>query len=177
MGKELKRSTARANNYYMYTANAVAPDYRWEEEWEEERPVQQASKVRKKPQKHFMQLLGPNLLTLSLIFMMALASVGQHVYIQNISHNINQSREELKAVSSENEKLKKQVAALGELQTIEAYAINNMGMIKPEEDSVLYLPQSETAAEQDAGNGEERQQEQGSIGSALRSFLGVITNS
>lgn len=176
MGRELKRSSVRTNNqYYMYTANAVAPDYQWEYE-EKFQPVsqkQQEVKKKQKPKQHFLQALAPNLVMLMMIFGLGLATVGQYVYIQNISYNINQSKEELKVVTTENEKLKKQVAALGDLQAIEAYAMNNIGMVKATSNDMMFLAQEKTTVNY-AEKTQETVVENGSVSAALTSLLGVV---
>jgi len=173
MGRELKRSSARTSNqYYMYTANAVAPDYQWEVEDEYKSVSSKKQVVKKSPKPNFLQTIVPNLVMLLVLFGMGLTTVGQYVYIQNISYNINQSKEELKVVTTENEKLKKQVAALGELETIEAYAINNMGMVKATHKDMMFLAQEETVEPVQAS--QPVVAENNSVSAALNALLGVV---
>ena len=174
MGRELKRSSVRTGNqYYMYTANAVAPDYQWEVEQEYKPVTRERQEVKKSAKEQFLQMVAPNVIMLLMLFGMGLIAVGQYVYIQNISYNINQSREELRIVATENEKLKKQVAALGELETIEAYAINNMGMVKATHNDMMFLAQGEPVnyvVEKEV----EVAAEKTSVSAALTALLGVV---
>lgn len=173
MGRELKRSSVRTNNqYYMYTANAVAPDYQWEIENEYKPQTRAKQEVKKSAKEQFLQLVVPNLVMLLLVFGMGLTAVGQYVYIQNVSYNINQSKEELRIVAAENEKLKKQVAALGELETIEAYAINNMGMVKATHNDMMFLAQEETVNYVETTPVPAA--EDTSVSAALTALLGVV---
>ena len=124
-----------SQNYYMYTANAVARDYRYEEE------VMRPAQKKKKKAKH--PALAQHISTLFVVFLLGMALVVQYTYIQNLGYQISQSKNELKTVQDENEKIKKQIAAMGELQNVENIAVNNMGMHKPNEWEIIYLPQIE----------------------------------
>lgn len=149
MRKELQRTNTdvyrnRTNNagaYYMYTANAVAREY-WPE-YDKEQEQAQKQQVRKAPRKKKAPSILPNLKALAIIFVMGLGLVGQYVYIQNLGYHVSQSRAELKVVLADNEKMKQQFASLSELQTIEAYAVNQLGMVKPDGEDVLYLPKNQ----------------------------------
>lgn len=172
MGRELKRSSGRTNNPYMYTANAVAPEYQWQYEEETKVRVQPKQQTTQKTKVSFLQVAAPNLRMLCVLFAMGLFLVGQYVYIQNVSYNINQSREELKVVAMENEKLKTQVATLGELETIEAYAVNQLGMVKPTQNNIMYLAQNEKTYPQEVV--QNTVQEESSVSAALTALLGVV---
>ena len=129
-----------SQNYYMYTANAVARDYRYEEE------VMRPAQKKKKKAKH--PALAQHISTLFVVFLLGMALVVQYTYIQNLGYQISQSKNELKTVQDENEKIKKQIAAMGELQNVENIAVNNMGMHKPNEWEIIYLPQIEQPEKQ-----------------------------
>lgn len=123
-----------SSGYYMYTANAVAREYQYEEE---QRPVQKVkkTKVKRSP------VLAQHISTVFIVFLLGLALVGQYTIVQSLGYQVSQSKTELKTVQEQNEKIKKQIAAMGELQNVEAVAINNMGMHKPNEWEIIYLPQ------------------------------------
>ena len=134
-----------SQNYYMYTANAVARDYRYEEE------VMRPAQKKKKKAKH--PALEQHISTLFVVFLLGMALVVQYTYIQNLGYQISQSKNELKTVQDENEKIKKQIAAMGELQNVENIAVNNMGMHKPNEWEIIYLPQIEQPEKQSEDEG------------------------
>lgn len=135
----MKKSNVRSNaNYYMHTSNALAPDYLPEEP--EYRPSPKKGKVKVK-KKHFVIASIPGLARVLLVFALALSLVGQYIYIQGLGYELNKTKNELTAICNNNEKLKEQSAALGDLKAVEAKAIYNLGMIKPE-NNVTYMPQS-----------------------------------
>ncbi len=123
-----------SSGYYMYTANAVARDYQYEEE---QQPVQKVKKTKVKSRPALTQHIS----TVFIVFLLGLALVGQYTIVQSLGYQVSQSKTELKTVQDQNEKIKKQIAAMGELQNVEAVAINNMGMHKPNEWEIIYLPQ------------------------------------
>jgi len=134
-----------SSGYYMYTANAVARDYQYEEELQPAKKVQKA-KVKSRP------ALAQHISTIFIVFLLGMALVGEYTVVQNLGYQVSQSKSELKGVLDQNEKLKKQIATMSELQNIEAIAINNMGMHKPNDWEIIYLPQTEpqaAAAEED----------------------------
>lgn len=125
-----------SQGYYMYTANAVAHDYQYEEESQHSAQKTHRKSVKSRP------VLAQHISTLLVVFLMGLVLVGQYAYIQNLGYQVSQSKAELKAVQDQNEKIKKQIAAMGDLQNVEAVAVNNMGMHKPAEWEIIYLPQT-----------------------------------
>lgn len=134
-----------SQNYYMYTANAVARDYRYEDEM--------THSPQKKKKKAKRPVLAQHISTLFVVFLLGMALVVQYTYIQNLGYQISQSKNELKTVQDENEKIKKQIAAMGELQNVENIAVNNMGMHKPNEWEIIYLPQIEQPEKQSGDEG------------------------
>ncbi len=94
----------------MYTANAVARDYRYEDEM--------THSPQKKKKKAKRPVLAQHISTLFVVFLLGMALVVQYTYIQNLGYQISQSKNELKTVQDENEKIKKQIAAMGELISI-----------------------------------------------------------
>lgn len=142
-----KQYTNLSSNYYMPTANAVAHDYQYEED--PQKAVQKAHKNGAKKRSSLAQYIP----TLLVVFLLGFVLVTQYAYIQNLGYQVTQSKEELKTVQEQNEKLKKQITALGELQTVESIAINNMGMRKPTANEIIYLSaEPAVAAEQPATN-------------------------
>ena len=112
--------------------------------------LEQALKKEKKA-KH--PALAQHISTLFVVFLLGMALVVQYTYIQNLGYQISQSKNELKTVQDENEKIKKQIAAMGELQNVENIAVNNMGMHKPNEWEIIYLPQIEQPEKQSEDEG------------------------
>ena len=132
MKKEADPSYSR---YYMHTANALAPEF--------EEEVVQKPQVTVRPQKKskpFLAMTLPNVMRLVCAFVLALTLVGQYIYIQGLGYQIIQSKEQLDSVLAQNERLKQEYAAASSLESIEMYAINNLGMIQPGE-NVAYLPE------------------------------------
>ncbi len=135
-----KQYQQMSSGYYMHTANAVARDYIYEEE--PQKKVQKKTVV-KRPTN-----LARQVSTLLIVFFLGMSLVVQYAYIQNLGYEVSQAKTELKNVQEQNEKMKKQIAALGELQNVEAVAIYNMGMHKPESGEIIYLPHTaQTTAE------------------------------
>ena len=137
-----------SQGYYMYTANAVAHEYQYEEEIQQPAQKTHRKSVKSRP------VLAQHISTLLVVFLMGLVLVGQYAYIQNLGYQVSQSKAELKAVQDQNEKIKKQIAAMGDLQNVEAVAVNNMGMHKPAEWEIIYLPQTT----KEENNGPEQQE-------------------
>ena len=136
-----------SSGYYMYSANAVARDYIYEEE--PQKQVQRKTVVKRRP------ALAQHISTLLVVFLLGMSLVVQYAYIQNLGFEVSQAKTELKAVQEENEKIKKQIAALGELQNVEAVAVYNMGMHKPTAGEVIYLPPVSSAAAEAEGETEQ----------------------
>lgn len=146
MGRQTTHNTGKHDNarahysassrYYMSGANAVAADYLYQEEVE----VQQPKTAAKPKQKSdVMQWLA----TLTMVFAMGMALVGQYAYIGNLGYEVSQAKTELKTVQMQNEKIKNQISAAGGLQHIEMTAINYMGMHKPNGQEIIYLSATE----------------------------------
>lgn len=156
-----KQYQEMSSGYYMYSANAVARDYSYEEE-----PQRQAHKktvVKRRP------VLAQHISTLLVVFLLGMSLVVQYAYIQNLGIEVSQTKTELKTVQEENEKMKKQIAALGELQNVEAVAVYNMGMHKPEAGEVIYLPQlTQPAAESDGEAEQAAEQLKEVVGTIMR---------
>lgn len=138
-GRSAQELRAFSADYYMYTANAVAEPYE-----EEALP---AAKPKTKPKHRARGSLLRNLSALLIVFLLGLALVAQYAYIQNLGYQVGQSKAELQQVEEQNEKLRRQISAAGELQAVEAYAIYTMGMHKPGEGEILYLPKPDPAPE------------------------------
>ncbi|MFR6292027.1 MAG: hypothetical protein ACLUKQ_11325 [Peptococcaceae bacterium] len=137
-----KQYQTMASGYYMHTANAVAHDYQYEEE---QQPVLQKER---KPKVKSRPVLAQHISTLLVVFLLGLVLVVQYAYIQNLGYQVGQTKTELKTVRDENEKIKKQIATKGELQTVESIAVNNMGMRKPESSEIIYLQKNPSAQQQ-----------------------------
>ena len=102
------------------------------------------------------------------VFLLGMVLVVQYAYIQNLGYEVNQAKTELKTVQEQNEKMKKQIATLGELQNVEAVAINNMGMHKPESWEIIYLPQTVQQVESEAsGTAQLAEQVQETLGTMV----------
>ncbi len=135
-----KQYQSTSSNYYMYTANAVARDY-----LEEEAPKKQ---VQKKKSEKRQRAIAQQISTLVVVFLLSMMLVVQYAYIQNLGYEVSQSKTELKKVQEQNEKIKKEIASLGELQNVEAVAINQMGMHKPQNWEIIYLPRTVQPSEE-----------------------------
>ena len=125
-----KQYETLSQNYYMYTSNAVVQDYSYEEERQAEK-----KKNKKKP-----MVWGQYIPTVFVVFLMAIVLVAQYAYIQNLGYQVSKEKTELKATLEQNEKVKKQIATKGELQAVEVIAVNQLGMHKPTNDEIVYLP-------------------------------------
>lgn len=162
----------------MSTANALVPDY-YEEQREAPRskpaqPKRPVSNNRTIPKKTFLALTMPNIIKMLAVFIMGVALVAQYAYINSLGYTLNRSQEDLTAILTENERLKQEYAALGNLQVIEDYAVNNLGMVKPE-GNVAYIPNraSESSTES-LSVSEPLAEEDGGILTALKGFLRSI---
>ncbi len=86
-----------SSGYYMYTANAVARDYQYEEE---QQPVQKVKKTKVKSRPALTQHIS----TVFIVFLLGLALVGQYTIVQSLGYQVSQSKTELKTVQDQNEK-------------------------------------------------------------------------
>ena len=154
----MKKADPSYSRYYMHSANALAPEY------EEEVVVKPQTVVRpQKKTKPFLSMTLPEVMHLACAFVLAMALVGQYIYIQGLGYD------ELDGVLAQNERLKQEYASASSLESIENYAVNSLGMIQPG-DNVAYLPQREQSAIENKINkaGEETIQEsQGGIVAAI----------
>ena len=151
----MKKADPSYSRYYMHSANALAPEY------EEEVVVKPQTVVRpQKKTKPFLSMTLPEVMHLACAFVLAMALVGQYIYIQGLGYDVSQSKIELDGVLAQNERLKQEYASASSLESIENYAVNSLGMIQPG-DNVAYLPQREQSAIENKINkaGEETIQE------------------
>ncbi len=145
MGRQTTHNTGNYNRnqyressrYYMSGSNAVAADYLYQEEIQQEQSRKTAVKPKRKSE------LAQWLATLTVVFAMGMALVGQYAYIGNLGYEVSQAKAELKTVQMQNEKIKNQISATGGLQHIEMVAVNYMGMHKPENQEIIYLSATE----------------------------------
>ena len=145
MGRQTTHNTANysraqyrtASRYYMSGANAVAEDYLYQEELQQEQSRRTAVKPNRKSE------VAQWLATLAVVFAMGIALVGQYAYIGNLGYEVSQAKTELKTVQMQNEKIKNQISAAGGLQNIEMVAVNYMGMHKPDGQEIIYLSATE----------------------------------
>ncbi len=126
-----------SSRYYMSGSNAVAADYLYQEDVEQE--VSRKTAVKSNRKSEVAQWLA----TLTVVFAMGMALVGQYAYIGNLGYEVSQAKAELKTVQMQNEKIKNQISATGGLQHIEMVAVNHMGMHKPEGQEIIYLSATE----------------------------------
>ena len=126
-----------SSGYYMSGSSAVAPDYLYQEEIVHEQHQRTAVKPKKKHE--VVQWMA----TLTMVFAMGMALVGQYAYIGNLGYEVSQAKNELKTVQMQNEKIKNQISAAGGLQNVEMIAVNYMGMHKPQGQEIIYLSAAE----------------------------------
>lgn len=122
------------NGYYMHTSSALAPDY--EDDYEES--IQPQQKERKKAQQKHLYLVQ-YIPVILITFVLGMALVLQSAYIANLGYQVSHSKTELKNTLSENEKLKRSIASMGELNGVEAVAMYQMGMHRPGANEIIYL--------------------------------------
>ena len=132
--REYARKAYQATSgYYMPGSSAVAPEY-WQEE-ERRQETKRKTVVKPKQKNEVMQWIA----TLTVVFAMGLALVGQYAYIGNLGYEVSQTKAELKTVQMQNEKIKNEISAAGGLQNVELIAVNYMGMHKPQGQEIIYL--------------------------------------
>ena len=136
-GNHSRMQYRESSRYYMSGANAVAADYLYQEELHEEQRRKTAVKPKRKSE------VAQWIATLTVVFAMGIALVGQYAYIGNLGYEVSQAKTELKTVQMQNEKIKNQISAAGGLQNIEMVAVNYMGMHKPDGQDVIYLSATE----------------------------------
>ncbi len=134
---DYKAQYRTSSGYYMSGSSAVAPEYLYQEEVVHEQRQRAAAKPKRKP------VLAQWLATLTMVFVMGMALVGQYAYIGNLGYEVSQAKNELKTVQMQNEKIKNQISAAGGLQHVEMIAVNNMGMHKPQGQEIIYLSAAE----------------------------------
>ena len=135
----------------MHSANALAPEF------EEEVVVRPQTVVRpQKKTKPAAKMTLANVMHLACAFVLAMALVGQYIYIQGLGYEVSQSKNELDSVLAQNERLKQEYASASSLESIETYAVSSLGMVQPGE-NVAYLP--ERQPESTAGEVQEAAEE------------------
>ena len=134
----MKKADPSYSRYYMHSANALAPEF------EEEVVVRPQTAVRPQNKtKPAAKLTLANVMHLACAFVLAMALVGQYIYIQGLGYEVSQSKNELDSVLAQNERLKQEYASASSLESIETYAIGSLGMVQPGE-NVAYLPERQT---------------------------------
>lgn len=137
MGRHSRTQYGDASRYYMSGSNAVAADYLYQEELEQQQNRRSVAKPKRKSE------VAQWLATLTVVFAMGMALVGQYAYIGNLGYEVTQAKAELKTVQMQNEKIKNQISAAGGLQHVEMVAVNYMGMHRPDGQEVIYLSATE----------------------------------
>lgn len=141
----MKKADPSYSRYYMHSANALAPEF---EEEVVVRP-QTVARPQKKTKPHLKITLS-DVTHLACAFVLAMALVGQYIYIQGLGYDVSQSKAELDGVLAQNERLKQEYASASSLESIETYAVSSLGMVQPGE-NVAYLPKREhSGSTQDA---------------------------
>ena len=149
------RYTYNSQRYYTAGANAVLPEY-----YEQNDSINiNRESYTANSKKKIKLIINENLKLFTVAFLLAALVVGQYVYIAGMGYGIVRQENELNQVLNNNEKLKQQYAYLGDLSTVEAYAVNNLGMVKASS-SMAYVSSADS---QESTQEEEAVQEDSSI--------------
>ncbi|NMA01967.1 MAG: cell division protein FtsL [Clostridia bacterium] len=103
----------------------ISPSYREE--------IKTIKKPQRKPNStpFWLFRVAPGIVCITLIFIIGLSLVVQNAVINNLGYQIGQYKAEITALDIENEKIKLELSSLAALSRIEDVAINQLGMIAP----------------------------------------------
>ena len=161
------RYAYNSQRYYTSGANAVAREY-----YEQNDSINiNEEKYTASSKKKIKVIINENLKLFTVAFLLASLVVAQYVYIAGMGYNIVREENELNAVLNNNEKLKQQYAYLGDLATVEAYAVNNLGMVKAQA-SMAYVSSAES--ENNAAVDENAEEESSFLKNIVSGVFGIF---
>lgn len=83
--------------------------------------------------------ITPSMGVIVLIFIIGMSFVAQHVWINFLGFQISELKNEIVDMETNNEKLKLKIANISSLDKVENMAVNQLGMIYPDDKSVHYI--------------------------------------
>lgn len=83
--------------------------------------------------------VSPAMATIALIFIIGMALVAQHVWINFLGYQISELKQDITNLQITNEKLKLKIANKSSLAFVENIAKNQLGMTNPADKSVYYI--------------------------------------
>lgn len=106
-------------------APPISPSY--------EKETKTIRKTKRKPNStpFWLFRVAPGIACIALIFIIGISLVAQHAFINNLGYEIGQHKNKITVLDIENEKLKLELSSLADLSRIENVAINQLGMIAP----------------------------------------------
>lgn len=139
-----KAQSMDMNRYYMSGANATVPDVRYKNALRIKKNHAIKPRV-KEEKKTFFRF--PKLSAIAIIFLLGVLVAAQYTAIQTMGYRVSQAQIELDKVAAQNEQLKQEYSALGDLSKIEKKATEDFGMVYPDK-VIAYTPsQADNATE------------------------------
>lgn len=96
------------------------------------------------PKTFWLIKASPGVAVIALIFLISLALVAQHVWINFLGYQISQLNNSITDIEENNQKLRFEIASLGSLDRIEKVAINELGMIHPKDIQYVFPKEIES---------------------------------
>ncbi|MGI6225218.1 MAG: septum formation initiator family protein [Peptococcales bacterium] len=87
----------------------------------------------------------PGIALIVLMFLTGISFVAQHVWLNFLGFQITEIKKEIIKIQTTNEKLQLKIANFNSLEKIEEVAINQLGMIYPDDKTVHYIFQEGTS--------------------------------
>lgn len=121
------------NNLVLARKKAVGSEYDPQISPSHSKEINEIRKPKRKPNHtpFWLFRVAPGIVSIAIIFVIGLSLVAQHAFINNLGFEIGQYKKEIIALDIDNEKLKLEVSSLASLSRIEDVAINQLGMIAP----------------------------------------------
>lgn len=88
--------------------------------------------------------------SIGLVFTICIMFTATQAMITDRSNKINQVKNEISVLQNSNERIKLEIAQKKSLDRIEQIALNELGMVQPNEQTIEYIASAQTAAEQPA---------------------------
>jgi len=96
----------------------------------------------------------PGMAVIVIMFMLSMTFVVKHVWINFLGFQISGLKNEIVNIQTNNDKMKLKIASVGSLEKVEEIAVNELGMVYPENESVHYIfsPRSQEDSEDASRN-------------------------
>jgi cell division protein FtsL len=122
------------NEKYVINGNTVlAPNYMPYRESEQKGQVRKNRSTKKNINNKIIVMRN-----IMIAFIVGITLVGRYCIIYNLQSELNTTKQNISALSKENENLKVELVKYNNIQYIEDVAVNKLGMVTPDRNDAIY---------------------------------------